>query len=65
MQHLVGVDGVIIDLVREITGGVLKMVKPFEEKMLMKLGEVQIEAEGVTSRILIIFSYGLNQMLII
>lgn len=33
VQHLMGIDGVIVDLVREITDFVSSMVKPTEEQI--------------------------------
>ncbi|XP_057800521.1 glycerophosphodiester phosphodiesterase GDPD1, chloroplastic-like [Salvia miltiorrhiza] len=48
MQHLMGVDGVIVDLVREITEAVSKMMRPrgdVEEKIVME-GEEQVIVEG-------------------
>ena len=49
MQHLMGVDGVIVDLVREITEAVSKMMKPrvdVEEMMMIVEGEEQVKVEG-------------------
>ncbi|KAK4483240.1 hypothetical protein RD792_010424 [Penstemon davidsonii] len=44
MQHLMGIDGVIADLVQEITEAVVKMVKPCEENEEILLeGEEQIQ----------------------
>ncbi|KAH6766574.1 senescence-related gene 3 protein [Perilla frutescens var. hirtella] len=44
MQHLMGVDGVIVDLVREITEAVAKMMN-VEENLLLE-GEEQVKVEG-------------------
>lgn len=43
MQHLMGIDGVIVDLVREITETVSNMMKPSEEAVS---GEGQIPGQG-------------------
>ncbi|KAI3457798.1 hypothetical protein Pfo_014461 [Paulownia fortunei] len=48
MQHLMGVDGVIVDLVQEITEAVSTMMKPsgdVEEEILLE-GEEQVKVEG-------------------
>ncbi|KAL1539913.1 Lysophospholipase D gdpd1 [Salvia divinorum] len=48
MQHLMGVDGVIVDLVKEITEAVSKMMRPsggVEGKIAME-GEDQVVVEG-------------------
>lgn len=47
MQHLMGIDGVIVDFVQEITEGVAKMVKPSgeEEDMLIE-GREDIKVHG-------------------
>ncbi|XP_042015217.1 glycerophosphodiester phosphodiesterase GDPD1, chloroplastic-like [Salvia splendens] len=45
MQHLMGVDGVIVDLVREITEAVSKMMRPSDGKIVME-GEDQVVVEG-------------------
>lgn len=49
LQHLMGVDGVIVDLVREITEAVSKMMRPrvveMEEKMILE-EEEQVKVEG-------------------
>lgn len=42
MQYLMGIDGVIVDLVQEITEAVSDLIKPAEEE----LGESVGEAEG-------------------
>ncbi|KAG8385005.1 hypothetical protein BUALT_Bualt04G0177200 [Buddleja alternifolia] len=53
MQHLMGVEGVIVDLVQEITEAVLKMVKPSplsssdeggEEEEILLEGEEQVQS---------------------
>jgi len=44
MQHLMGIDGVIVDLVREITETVSNMMKPSEEAV--SGGEGQIPGQG-------------------
>ncbi|GFQ01098.1 glycerophosphodiester phosphodiesterase gdpd1 chloroplastic [Phtheirospermum japonicum] len=46
MQHLMGVDGVIFDLVQEITEAVSKMIKPMEvENEIMLEGEEQVKPQ--------------------
>jgi glycerophosphodiester phosphodiesterase len=40
MQHLMGIDGVIVDLVQEITEAVSDLIKP------SKMGEAESLAEG-------------------
>ncbi|CAA0824611.1 Glycerophosphodiester phosphodiesterase GDPD1-chloroplastic [Striga hermonthica] len=46
MQHLMGVDGVIVDFVRDITEAVTKMLKPPCEEEILFAGEEQVKVEG-------------------
>ncbi|CAK9175151.1 unnamed protein product [Ilex paraguariensis] len=48
MQHLMGVDGVIVDLVQEITEAVSDMIKPSQEREdgIVLDGEEQIQVEA-------------------
>ncbi|KAF8013161.1 hypothetical protein BT93_I1135 [Corymbia citriodora subsp. variegata] len=42
MQHLMGIDGVIVDLVQEITEAVSDLIKPAEEGLGESVGEVEV-----------------------
>lgn len=46
MQYLIGVEGVIIDLVQEITKAVADMIKPSTEEQSLSDGDGKVEVKS-------------------